>query len=231
MKSGFRGSGGKRAFWATIAILMQQERVAGDVGRSPQEGDWLELCARATGKMMKVITLQDMKKAQGSQPVKTKMHLYLDLGAATQSGRGSAEGAGLVYIGIDLREWVYSYHTGTWVQTLVLDYMKREPGEIWDMAERMVREVTGWKGEIVRSMLWCSPNCHTYSIADAIKRLWLLKALAEEHRQEMEDTDALLDEIFEDEQEYELRLACIGRRVKAWPMQRNDEVAETISTH
>ena len=59
----------------------------------------------------------------------------------------------------------------------------------------------------------------------------LAEALAEEHRQEMEDTDALLDEIFEDEQEYELRLACIGRRVKAWPVQRNDEVAETISTH
>ena len=34
----------------------------------------------------------------------------------------------------------------------------------------MVREITGWEGSMVRSMLWCSPNCHTYSTADAINR-------------------------------------------------------------
>ena len=86
----------------------------------------MELCARATGKMMKVTTLQELRQKVGSKPAKEELKLYLDLGAATQSGRGPAEGMRMIYVGVDLREWVYSYHTGEWVQNLVLDYMAHE---------------------------------------------------------------------------------------------------------
>ena len=59
VKGGFKGKGGKRAFWAVIAILMTQGRVEGDIGRSPKEGDMLQLCEMATGKVMKIMGMGD----------------------------------------------------------------------------------------------------------------------------------------------------------------------------
>ena len=50
-KSGFKGDGGKKAFWGAVMILMYQGRVEGDMGVSPEQGQWLELASRVTGKV------------------------------------------------------------------------------------------------------------------------------------------------------------------------------------
>ena len=45
----FKGLGGKRAFWAAMGILMMEGQVEGDVGRSPRDGDWMQLATQVTG--------------------------------------------------------------------------------------------------------------------------------------------------------------------------------------
>ena len=164
-KSGFRGQGGKRAFWATIGIMAARGMIEGDVGRSPEEGDWLELAARLTGQQMKVVP---MLQRVGSMGAKEVLRLYVDLGAATQSSRRAATGVGLHYLGIDTREWVYSAAEKTWVQNMVLDYTLLTPEELWMEVEAQVRAKAGWQGAMVPAVIWASPPCHTYSIVDTI---------------------------------------------------------------
>ena len=163
-KSGFRGSGGEKAFWGAVEVLMLQGRVEGDVGRSPTEGDWVELAKRVTG-IDPVI-----RRRMGSIGAAKSIRVYLDLGAATQSSRREAEAKGLYYVGLDTREWVYSAKERTWVQNYVCDYTAMSPAELWEVVQRLVREDTGWEGRIVLTMVWGSPPCHTYTIIDLINQ-------------------------------------------------------------
>ena len=153
--------------WGAIGILMMQGRVEGDVSRNPMQGDWVELAARELGIVPQFRPLGQ----QGSLRASTKkLKVYLDLGAATQSCRRSAEAHGLFYLGLDLREWVYSLQDQAWMQNLVVDYTEMRPIELWDIVLREVRRATGWQGCIVLERLWISPPCHTYSGMNAINQ-------------------------------------------------------------
>ena len=98
----------------------------------------------------------------------TTLNIFLELGSATQAPREIAREKGLYYVGFDLREWVFSAETSTWVQNVVMDYTKHSPAEVWEKAVEVVREATGWKGKVGLGLLWVSPPCHTYSAAQII---------------------------------------------------------------
>ena len=79
----------------------------------------LQLCKMATGKVMKIMGMADQK---GALPASRTVKVYLDLGAATQSGRKAAEEEGYLFIGMYLREWVFTAAKDAWVQNIVIDY-------------------------------------------------------------------------------------------------------------
>ena len=77
--------------------------------------------------------------------------IFLDLGSGTQALRQMAMQAGLHYVGIDLRERVFSADTGKWVHNVVMDYTKHSPEEVWEKACEVVGEkmqYCGWKGKM-----------------------------------------------------------------------------------
>ena len=116
--------------WGAIGVLIMQGRVEGDVGRSPQDGDWAEMAARAMGIELRIAGPSEV--TQGSLRAKT-LRIFLDLGAATQSPRQAAEEEGFFYIGIDTREWVWSLQTQAWIRNVVLDYTLYNPMQLWDI--------------------------------------------------------------------------------------------------
>ena len=54
LKRGFKGRKGKAAFWAALGVLAMDGRIQGEFGRSPKDGDWMELAARVMGKSYQV---------------------------------------------------------------------------------------------------------------------------------------------------------------------------------
>ena len=169
-KSGFRGKGGKRAFWGAVGILTAQGQIEGDVGRSPMQGDWIALATKVTGVRQHVE--QKLEEGRvGSLGAGMGMGLYIDLGSATRSSRRPAEDVGLLYVGIDKREWVYSAEEKTWVQNWVVDYAALTPSQLWqeirDAVQAEMAAVMGCVWEVYPKVIWVSPPCHTYSLMDA----------------------------------------------------------------
>ena len=106
------------------------------------EGDWIELATRVTGKTQHVVPRKGEGQV-GSLGAGSKLGLYIDLGAATQSSRRAAKDAGLLYVGIDKREWVYSAAEMTWVQNWAMDFTAMSPSQLWCEVRDMVREEVG----------------------------------------------------------------------------------------
>ena len=58
-KSGFRGHGGKQAFWGAVKILMIQRKVEGETGVPLETGDMMELACRATEKVARLASQKE----------------------------------------------------------------------------------------------------------------------------------------------------------------------------
>ena len=96
------------------------------------------------------------------------MVIVLDWMAGTQSLRKAVEELGeLMYIGIDLQEWVYSHTMGGWVQNLKVDLLELTPDMLWQLVCDEVYRRVSEEVEVQVLLLAMSPCCKTFSKADS----------------------------------------------------------------
>ena len=168
VKSGMKGPGGKKIFWGAIGLLMMQGKVEGHVGKSPLEGSWTALASSVMGKMPAIKSLKERGHRAQKGGSEAELEVYMDLGAASQASRQEAEAAGMYYLGMDTRQWVFNATRQEWMENIVVDYTQESPERMWRIAKREIAKETGWKGRIRLAFVWASPPCHTFSVAQVI---------------------------------------------------------------
>lgn len=174
VKGQFKGEGGHGEFRAKVGRLMESGRVQGSLG--VREGSLTSGLAKVekrtcrdvagcvSGYMSRELTLC---LTGGSNHC-----IALDMGAGTQSLRGAAEKAGLIYLPLDLEEWMWSSARGCWVQNLVVD-LRGQPGRLWEQIRAVVLGKLGLDVGVQPTRVrwvWMSPPCRTFSQLDAANR-------------------------------------------------------------
>ena len=175
-KGRFKGDQGYRRFLKLVALQMMEGRVEGYMGEDPRTADWWEEAVETGRRVWGEETvaqegdIRNSEKrprallAQGGRVVM----IVVDWMAGTQSLRKAVEELGTVmYIGIDLQEWVYSHTMGGWVQNLKADLLELTPVMLWQLVCAEVFKRIGEEVEVQVLLLAMSPCCKTFSKADS----------------------------------------------------------------
>ena len=175
---GFKGKGGYGRFRDHVVALMLLGECEGTVEMDPTEGDWWQESVtrvRGLGGAPQGASGSFRRRKEPSQS-ESGLRVGLDFGAGTQSARTLIEGAGLLYIPLDVKRWVYSAAEGEWVENVVLD-LGNQTGGLEGLWERIRAAVSSqWSLSlgvqlVTVAMVWMSPPCRTFSNADASNRL------------------------------------------------------------
>ena len=94
--------------------------------------------------------------------------IAVDLGAGTQSFKEEAESKGLLYVPIDIEEWVYSASRGRWMHNLAVD-ARGPPHQVWNNIRKAA--LLAWSLDlgaqpVKARLLWMSPPCRTFTKMD-----------------------------------------------------------------
>lgn len=174
MKKAFPGPTGWRRYHEVLAVLMLRRQLEGSLAlpHVPGAQDWW---TRAEDRVERVA---DHHRTPQYSPKQWRSALergvVVDFGAGTQSMGPAATKAGLVYIPIDLVEWVWSATRGAWVQNLVADVAAWPTSKAHTEIRRLVKDK--WQLDLGHdfatrgALLWMSMNCRSYSPLDASNR-------------------------------------------------------------
>ena len=174
VKRSFKGTGGRSSFRACVALLMLEGKVEGNCAEGARQQQWWQEAEGLAGKLGKqprgtVSNEQSARKMMGSVTSghNSNVRVGVDLMACTQSARAPIEAEGLVYVGLDIQEEVWSAKENAWVKNVKCDVLEETPENIMRKVRDAVRE---WCGEVHVEItyLWCSPDCATFTPLDSM---------------------------------------------------------------
>ena len=174
VKSGFRGHGGYGDYLSVVALLMLMGAVEGGVGESPKEQWWQQGVAVAKQVLGEeaVVDQEEVPDEEGSACPEVRdetqqgVRVVIDWMSGSQSLRRAVP-KGVMYIGFDIQEWVYSGAERVWVRNEVADLLKVQPVQLEEKAREIASRRCGRPVEIEVKMIGLSPCCRTFSKTDS----------------------------------------------------------------
>ena len=173
-KKQFTGKGGKETFWLCVGLLMTAGKLQGSVGPGPKDGRWWEEAQELGGSLgeqkgiIKPLEKKKVKLCRGGKA--TRIRVGVDVMACTHSAEEAMEETGLVYVPMDIEEWVYSARTRTWVQNIACDFLENTAEEVTAKIQGALQERYTEEIQVVVAAVWASPDCRTFSKADSSNR-------------------------------------------------------------
>ena len=163
-----------KAFWLCVGLLMTAGKVQGSVGSGPKDGRWWEEAQElgaSMGEQKGIIKSLEKEKVILAMGCKaTKIKVGVDVMACTHSAEEAMKETGLVYVPMDIEEWVYSARTRTWVQNIVCDFLENTAEEVTAKIQGALQEWYTEEIQVVVAAVWASPDCRTFSRADSSNR-------------------------------------------------------------